>query len=108
YVWLDAPIGYMSTFKNLCKKRTNLNFDEFWNKNSNCELYHFIGKDIVYFHTLFWPAILEASGFRKPTKIFVHGYVTIHGNKLSKSKNDFILASDWLKYLDSDSLRYYY
>lgn len=108
YVWLDAPIGYMSTFKNLCKKRTNLNFDEFWNKNSNCELYHFIGKDIVYFHTLFWPAILEATGFRKPTKIFVHGYVTIHGNKLSKSKNDFILASDWLKYLDSDSLRYYY
>ncbi|MCW5196747.1 class I tRNA ligase family protein, partial [Buchnera aphidicola (Pemphigus obesinymphae)] len=108
YVWLDAPIGYMSTFENLCKKRKNLNFDEFWNKNSNCELYHFIGKDIVYFHTLFWPAILEASGFRKPTKIFVHGYVTIHGNKLSKSKNDFILASDWLKYLDSDSLRYYY
>ncbi|CAL4042352.1 methionine--tRNA ligase [Buchnera aphidicola] len=108
YVWLDAPMGYISTFKNLCKKRIDLDFHEFWNKDSTCELYHFIGKDIIYFHTLFWPAILEAIGFRKPTKIFVHGYVTMHGNKLSKSKNSFMLASDWLKNFDSDSLRYYY
>ncbi|HXK00614.1 MAG TPA: methionine--tRNA ligase, partial [Buchnera sp. (in: enterobacteria)] len=108
YVWLDAPIGYISTFKNLCEKKTDIDFNEFWDKNSTCELYHFIGKDIIYFHTLFWPAILEAIDFRKPTKIFVHGYVTVHGSKLSKSKNDVIKAIDWLKYCDSDSLRYYY
>ncbi|MGP1946820.1 MAG: methionine--tRNA ligase, partial [Arsenophonus sp. ER-LPS3-MAG3] len=79
YVWLDAPIGYIGTFKNLCKKEPNIDFDTYWNKNSTTELYHFIGKDIAYFHSLFWPAILEGSDYRKPTNIFVHGYITING-----------------------------
>jgi len=108
YVWLDAPVGYMSAFKNLCFKNIKLNFNEFWNPDSNCELYHFIGKDIIYFHTLFWPAILEAADFRKPSGIFVHGYLTMNGLKLSKSRGFLIKASDWIKVFDSDSLRYYY
>ncbi|MBK4775462.1 methionine--tRNA ligase [Candidatus Pantoea edessiphila] len=108
YVWLDAPIGYMSTFKNLCKKNTEIIFEEFWKQNSKTQLFHFIGKDIVYFHSLFWPAILEGSNFRKPSKIFVHGYVMINGDKISKSKGTLITAKMWLKYLDADSLRYYY
>ncbi|EPE37678.1 methionyl-tRNA synthetase [Candidatus Photodesmus katoptron] len=108
YVWLDAPIGYISCFKNLCNKKTNINFDEYWNKDSQTELYHFIGKDIVYFHSLFWPAILEASNFRKPNQIFVHGYLTVNGKKMSKSKGTFIKASTYLKYLDPECLRYYY
>ncbi|CAL4319178.1 Methionine--tRNA ligase [Buchnera aphidicola (Eriosoma lanigerum)] len=108
YVWLDAPIGYLSVFKNLCTKNKSICFNDFWDVNTTTLLYHFIGKDIIYFHSLFWPAILEASGLRKPTKIFVHGYVTVKGLKLSKSKGSAILAKDWLKYLDSDSLRYYY
>ncbi|XBC41508.1 MAG: methionine--tRNA ligase [Buchnera aphidicola (Nurudea yanoniella)] len=108
YVWLDASIGYISTFKNLCKKNIDLVFNEFWKENSDTELYHFIGKDIIYFHSLFWPAILEGSNFRKPTKIFVHGHVTINGLKISKSKGLVITANRWLKNLDSDSLRYYY
>ncbi|QCI23676.1 methionine--tRNA ligase [Buchnera aphidicola (Macrosiphoniella sanborni)] len=108
YVWLDAPIGYMSSFKNLCFKNKNVNFNDFWNKKSNYELYHFIGKDIIYFHTLFWPAILDASSFRKPNKIFVHGYLTMNGLKLSKSRGALIKASDWIQCFDSDSLRYYY
>lgn len=108
YVWLDAPIGYMSAFKNLCLKNTKLNFNAFWDQKSDYELYHFIGKDIIYFHTLFWPAILEATSFRKPTAIFVHGYLTMNGLKLSKSRGALIKASDWIKCFDSDSLRYYY
>ncbi|WAI11877.1 MAG: methionine--tRNA ligase [Buchnera aphidicola (Macrosiphum albifrons)] len=108
YVWLDAPIGYISAFKNLCFKNKELNFNEFWNEKSNYELYHFIGKDIIYFHTLFWPAILESISFRKPSGIFVHGYLTINGLKLSKSRGALIKASDWIKCFDSDSLRYYY
>ncbi|QIQ41720.1 MAG: methionine--tRNA ligase [Buchnera aphidicola (Microlophium carnosum)] len=108
YVWLDAPIGYISTFKNLCFKNKKLNFHELWNEKSSYELYHFIGKDIIYFHTLFWPAILEAFSFRKPNKIFVHGYLTINGLKLSKSRGALIKARDWIKCFDSDSLRYYY
>lgn len=108
YVWLDAPIAYISTFKNFCDKRKNICFEDFWRPNSTVSLCHFIGKDIVYFHGLFWPAILEASGFRKPTNIFVHGYVTVNGIKMSKSRNTFIKASTWLKFLDADSLRYYY
>lgn len=108
YVWLDAPIGYMGAFKNLCGKRPDLDFDVWWNKDSDSELYHFIGKDIVYFHSLFWPAMLEGSGFRKPTNLFVHGYVTVNGAKMSKSRGTFIKASTWLKHLDADSLRYYY
>ncbi|RNM05555.1 methionine--tRNA ligase [Dickeya undicola] len=108
YVWLDAPIGYMGSFKNLCDKRGDLSFDEFWRKDSSTELYHFIGKDIVYFHSLFWPAMLEGSGFRKPTNLFVHGYVTVNGAKMSKSRGTFIKADTYLKHLDADCLRYYY
>ncbi|QJC31481.1 methionine--tRNA ligase [Enterobacteriaceae endosymbiont of Donacia tomentosa] len=108
YVWLDAPIGYIGTFKNLCNKNKKLNFDEWWNKNSKTKLYHFIGKDIIYFHSLFWPAMLEGSDFRKPDKLFVHGHVTLNGQKMSKSRGRFITAKLWLKYLDTDSLRYYY
>ncbi|WP_035340908.1 MULTISPECIES: methionine--tRNA ligase [Dickeya] len=108
YVWLDAPIGYMGSFKNLCDKRGDLSFDEFWRKDASTELYHFIGKDIVYFHSLFWPAMLEGSGFRKPTNLFVHGYVTVNGAKMSKSRGTFIKADTYLKHLDADCLRYYY
>ncbi|ACS84999.1 methionine--tRNA ligase [Musicola paradisiaca] len=108
YVWLDAPIGYMGSFKNLCDKRGDIHFDEFWSKDSTADLYHFIGKDIVYFHSLFWPAMLEGSGFRKPTNLFVHGYVTVNGAKMSKSRGTFIKAETYLKHLDADCLRYYY
>ncbi|AUH01513.1 methionine--tRNA ligase [Prodigiosinella confusarubida] len=108
YVWLDAPIGYMGSFKNLCDKRDDLNFDEYWRKDATTDLYHFIGKDIVYFHSLFWPAMLEGSNFRKPTNLFVHGYVTVNGAKMSKSRGTFIKASTYLKHLDADCLRYYY
>ncbi len=108
YVWLDAPIGYMGSFKNLCSKRNDLDFNEYWDKNSSTELYHFIGKDIVYFHSLFWPAMLEGSGFRKPNNVFVHGYVTVNGAKMSKSKGTFIKASTYLDHLDPECLRYYY
>lgn len=108
YVWLDAPIGYMGSFKNLCDKRDDLDFDEYWNKDSSAELYHFIGKDIVYFHSLFWPAMLDGSGFRKPNNVFVHGYVTVNGAKMSKSKGTFVKASTYLEHLDPECLRYYY
>lgn len=109
YVWLDAPIGYMGSFKNLCDKRgDSVSFDKYWKKDSTAELYHFIGKDIVYFHNLFWPAMLEGSNFRKPTNLFVHGYVTVNGAKMSKSRGTFIKASTWLNHFDADSLRYYY
>ncbi len=108
YVWLDAPIGYMGSFKNFCDKNPQFDFDEYWNKDSQTELYHFIGKDIVYFHSLFWPAMLEGSGFRKPNNVFVHGYVTVNGAKMSKSKGTFIKASTYLEHLDPECLRYYY
>lgn len=108
YVWLDAPIGYMGSFKNLCDKRGDIDFDDYWRVDSDADLYHFIGKDIVYFHSLFWPAMLEGSDFRKPTNLFVHGYVTVNGAKMSKSRGTFIKASTYLKHLDADCLRYYY
>ncbi|CAM4121854.1 methionine--tRNA ligase [Vibrio neonatus] len=108
YVWLDAPVGYMASFKNLCGKRDDLDFDEYWKKDSTAELYHFIGKDIVYFHSLFWPAMLEGAGYRKPNNVFVHGYVTVNGAKMSKSKGTFIKASTYLNHLDPECLRYYY
>ncbi|MCI7354473.1 MAG: methionine--tRNA ligase [[Actinobacillus] rossii] len=107
YVWLDAPIGYMASFKNLCKRK-NIDFDTFWKKDSSTELYHFIGKDIMYFHSLFWPAMLEGANLRKPSNIFVHGYVTVNGEKMSKSRGTFIQASTYLKHLDPECLRYYY
>ncbi|WP_261833556.1 methionine--tRNA ligase [Vibrio ishigakensis] len=108
YVWLDAPVGYMASFKNLCNKTEGLDFDEYWKKDSSTELYHFIGKDIVYFHSLFWPAMLEGAGFRKPNNVFVHGYVTVNGAKMSKSKGTFVKASTYLDHLDPECLRYYY
>ena len=108
YVWLDAPIGYMGSFLNYCNKNNKAIFDEFWEKDSTTELYHFIGKDIVYFHSLFWPAMLDGSEHRKPSNIFVHGYVTVDGAKMSKSRGTFIQANTYLKHLDPDCLRYYY
>ncbi|MBM7074274.1 methionine--tRNA ligase [Shewanella sp. 202IG2-18] len=108
YVWLDAPIGYMGSFKNLCDKRGDLNFDEFWSKDSTAEVYHFIGKDIMYFHSLFWPAMLNGSGYREPTNVYTHGFVTVNGAKMSKSKGTFIKARTYLDNLDPEYLRYYY
>lgn len=98
----------MASFKNLCNKTEGLDFDEYWKKDSSTELYHFIGKDIVYFHSLFWPAMLEGAGFRKPNNVFVHGYVTVNGAKMSKSKGTFVKASTYLDHLDPECLRYYY
>jgi methionyl-tRNA synthetase len=108
YVWLDAPIGYMGSFKNLCDRTDGLNFDDYWKKDSSAELYHFIGKDIINFHGLFWPAMLDGAGFRKPTGVHVHGYVSVNGEKMSKSKGTFIKASTYLENLDPECLRYYY
>ena len=108
YVWLDAPVGYMASFKNLCARRPELDFDTFWAKDSSAELYHFIGKDIINFHTLFWPAMLEGAGFRKPTAVNVHGYLTVNGQKMSKSRGTFIKARTYLDHLAPEYLRYYY
>jgi methionyl-tRNA synthetase len=120
YVWLDAPIGYMASFKNLCNKLPlpagegggegkPLDFDEYWNKDSKTELYHFIGKDILYFHALFWPATLEYSGYRTPTQIFAHGFLTVNGEKMSKSRGTFITARSYLEHIKNpEYLRYYY
>ncbi|WP_161897732.1 methionine--tRNA ligase [Pseudomonas yangonensis] len=108
YVWLDAPIGYMASFKNLCARRPELDFDAFWGKDSTAELYHFIGKDIVNFHALFWPAMLEGAGYRKPTAVNVHGYLTVNGQKMSKSRGTFIKARTYLDHLNPEYLRYYY
>ncbi len=130
YVWLDAPVGYMGSFKQLCEKLTHPNpplserepdappmtrggreglFDEYWKPGSNTELYHFIGKDILYFHALFWPAMLQHAGFRTPTKLFAHGFLTVNGEKMSKSRGTFITADSYLKQgLNPEYLRYYY
>ncbi len=107
YVWLDAPIGYMASFKNYCD-RSGLNFDTFWKPNSDTELYHFIGKDIAYFHTLFWPATLMGSGWRTPTSVYCHGFLTVNGQKMSKSRGTFIKARTYLNYLQPEYLRYYF
>lgn len=107
YVWLDAPIGYMASFKNWCDKN-GVDFDEYWSASSDAELYHFIGKDIAYFHTLFWPAMLEGAGFRKPTKVFCHGFLTVDGQKMSKSRGTFIMAETYLNHLRPEYLRYYF
>ncbi len=108
YVWLDAPIGYMASFKNLCARRPDLDFDAYWGKGATTELYHFIGKDIVNFHALFWPAMLEGADLRTPTGINVHGYLTVNGQKMSKSRGTFIKARTYLDHLPPEYLRYYY
>jgi len=108
YVWLDAPVGYPASFLNLCDRRDDLDFDEYWRPGHDTEVYHFIGKDIMYFHTLFWPAVLEGAGFRTPTSVYVHGFLTVNGQKMSKSRGTFINAQTYLDNLDPSYLRYYY
>jgi len=107
YVWLDAPIGYMASFKIYCE-RNNVNFADYWGADSKVELYHFVGKDIVYFHALFWPALLAGSGYRLPTGIFAHGFLTVNGQKMSKSRGTFIEARQYLAHLPAEHLRYYF
>jgi methionyl-tRNA synthetase len=107
YVWLDAPIGYMASHKNLCD-RTGDDFDSYWNPDSNAELYHFIGKDIAYFHTLFWPAIMHGANLRTPSAVFCHGFLTVDGAKMSKSRGTFIKARTYLDFFEPEYLRYYY
>ena len=107
YVWLDAPIGYMASFKRYCET-TGINFDEWWQPDSTCEIHHFIGKDIINFHALFWPAMLEAAGFRTPTRIHAHGFITVDGQKMSKSRGTFINAPTYLDHLGPEYLRYYF
>ncbi|MGK0498886.1 MAG: methionyl-tRNA synthetase [Oceanicoccus sp.] len=107
YVWLDAPIGYMASLQNYCN-REGRNFNDYWQADSTAELYHFIGKDIINFHGLFWPAMLESAGYRKPSAVYVHGFVTVNGQKMSKSRGTFIKASTYLEHLDAEYLRYYY
>ena len=108
YVWMDAPIGYMASFQNLCDQRDDLNFEDFWAPDSSAEVHHFIGKDIVNFHALFWPAVLDGANFRTPTKIHAHGFLTVDGTKMSKSRGTFILAKTYLEHLNPEYLRYYY
>ena len=107
YVWMDAPIGYMASFKNLCD-REGISFDDYWHSEASTELYHFIGKDIARFHTLFWPAVLHGAGFRKPTAVYCHGFLTVNGQKMSKSRGTFIKARTYLDNLKPEYLRYYY
>ncbi|WP_206617942.1 methionine--tRNA ligase [Hahella sp. KA22] len=108
YVWLDAPIGYMASFKNLCARRADLDFDEYWKKDSTAELYHFIGKDIINFHALFWPSMLSCADFRTPSAVYAHGFVTVDGAKMSKSRGTFIMARTFLEHLNPEYLRYYF
>ncbi len=108
YVWLDAPIGYMASFRNLCDRTPDLDFDSFWRQGSDAELYHFIGKDIIYFHALFWPAMLHGAGFRTPSAVFSHGFLTVNGQKMSKSRGTFIRARCYLEHLNPEYLRYYF
>ena len=107
YVWLDAPMGYLASFKNLCDK-TELNFDDWCKAGSDKEMIHFIGKDIIYFHALFWPAVLHGSGFRTPTAIYANGFLTVDGQKMSKSRGTFIQARTYLNHLNPEYLRYYF
>ena len=108
YVWLDAPIGYMASFKNLCDRTPGLDFDHFWQAGSTAELYNFIGKDIIYFHALFWPAMLHGAGFRPPTAVLAHGFLTVDSQKMSKSRGTFIRARTYLDHLNPEYLRYYF
>ncbi|HET7687490.1 MAG TPA: methionine--tRNA ligase, partial [Candidatus Macondimonas sp.] len=108
YVWLDAPIGYMASFQALCNRREDLAFEDFWAPGADTELYHFIGKDIAYFHTLFWPAMLHGAGFRMPTAVFAHGFLTVNGQKMSKSRGTFIRAETFARHVEPEYLRYYF
>ena len=118
YVWLDAPVGYMGSFRQLCNSgaqdsesgiQEKPDFDEYWKPGSDTELYHFIGKDILYFHALFWPAMLKHAGLRTPTKLFAHGFLTVNGEKMSKSRGTFITARSYVEHIKcTDYLRYYY
>ena len=108
YVWLDAPIGYMASFKKLCEIREDLEFEDYWTEGSATELYHFIGKDIINFHALFWPAMLETAGFKKPDVINVNGFITVNGQKMSKSRGTFIMADTYIEHLNPEYLRYYF
>ncbi|MCB1680071.1 MAG: methionine--tRNA ligase [Halioglobus sp.] len=107
YVWLDAPIGYIASFAHYCE-RTGHDFDSYWQPGHDTELYHFIGKDIINFHGLFWPAMLHSAGLRTPTAIFAHGFLTVNGTKMSKSRGTFINAGTYLEHLDAEYLRYYF
>ncbi|HLY95930.1 MAG: methionine--tRNA ligase [Sideroxydans sp.] len=108
YVWLDAPVGYMGSFRQLCQAK-GISFDDYWREGSDAELYHFIGKDILYFHALFWPAMLQHAGFRTPTKLFAHGFLTVNGEKMSKSRGTFITARSYVDHVkNTEYLRYYY
>jgi len=108
YVWMDAPIGYMASFRHLANQSNRIVFEDFWDPDKNTELHHFIGKDIINFHGLFWPAVLDAAGYRTPTKIHTHGFITVAGSKMSKSRGLFVNASTYLEHLDPEYLRYYY
>jgi methionyl-tRNA synthetase len=108
YVWLDAPIGYMASFKKYCQENKSIDFDEYWGRDSKAKLYHFVGKDIIYFHALFWPAMLAGSDFRLPTAVFTHGFLTVNGTKMSKSRGTFIKARTYLDHLNPEYLRYYF
>ncbi|MEE3116482.1 MAG: methionine--tRNA ligase, partial [Pseudomonadota bacterium] len=107
YVWLDAPIGYLASFKNLCN-REGIDFEHFWKADSTAEVYHFIGKDIINFHALFWPSMLHDAGFRTPSAVWAHGFVTVNGKKMSKSRGTFIMARTYLDHLNPEYLRYYF
>jgi methionyl-tRNA synthetase len=108
YVWMDAPIGYMASFRNYCAAHNDVVFDDFWSADAQTEVHHFIGKDIVNFHALFWPAVLEGSGYRKPTRVHVHGFITVDGTKMSKSRGTFINSGTYLNHLNPEYLRYYF
>lgn len=107
YVWFDAPIGYIAATKDFCE-RNGLKLETFWGADSTAEIYHFIGKDVMYFHTLFWPAMLMGSNYHLPNGVFVHGMLTVNGQKMSKSRGTFIKAATYAEYLNTECLRYYY
>ncbi len=107
YVWMDAPIGYLACLQHLCQSRQDLNFDDFWQPESDAEIHHFIGKDIIYFHALFWPAILEGAGLKLPNEVFAHGFLTINGQKMSKSRGTFITGQHYLDHIDPAFFRYF-
>jgi methionyl-tRNA synthetase len=108
YVWMDAPIGYMASLQNYCDRTNDHAFDDYWSPDSAAEVHHFIGKDIINFHALFWPAVLDGAGFRTPTRIHTHGFITVDGTKMSKSRGTFIMAEKYLEFLNPEYLRYYY